>query len=138
MRVTNLTKFLIFCTLGLPPMANAQEKPKSSRLPEGPGLAAKYPGDRGIEKDPQIVFAEDFEAPSLDAIKKRFKENERIARYVGDGFAAQLEKALLEVGGKKFLSQNAREKEELKHVHSHGHDEREHLRIVSPSLRRSK
>jgi len=30
-------------------------------LPEGRGLAAKYPGDAGIEKDPAVVFADGFE-----------------------------------------------------------------------------
>jgi hypothetical protein len=30
-------------------------------LPEGHGLAAKYPGDVGIEKDAAVVFAEGFE-----------------------------------------------------------------------------
>jgi hypothetical protein len=28
------------------------------------GIAAKYPGDRGIEKDPAVLFADDFEACS--------------------------------------------------------------------------
>jgi hypothetical protein len=32
------------------------------QLPEGgAGIAAKYPGDRGIEKAPDVLFAEDFE-----------------------------------------------------------------------------
>jgi len=30
-------------------------------LPEGEGIAAKYPGDRGIEEDPAVVFADGFE-----------------------------------------------------------------------------
>ncbi len=30
-------------------------------LPEGGGIAAKYPGDRGIEEDPRVVFADGFE-----------------------------------------------------------------------------
>ncbi len=30
-------------------------------LPEGTGLAAKYPGDAGIASDPAVVFADDFE-----------------------------------------------------------------------------
>ncbi|HLJ56328.1 MAG TPA: hypothetical protein VKT77_14905 [Chthonomonadaceae bacterium] len=30
-------------------------------LPQGAGLAAKYPGDRGIERDPAVIFHEDFE-----------------------------------------------------------------------------
>ena len=30
-------------------------------LPEGHGIAAKYPGDVGIEKDPAVIFADGFE-----------------------------------------------------------------------------
>jgi len=30
-------------------------------LPEGEGIAAKYPGDAGIEHDPEVVFADGFE-----------------------------------------------------------------------------
>ena len=30
-------------------------------LPEGDGIAARYPGDQGIERDPSVVFADDFE-----------------------------------------------------------------------------
>ncbi len=30
-------------------------------LPEGEGLAAKYPGDAGLANDPAVVFADDFE-----------------------------------------------------------------------------
>src|SRR5262249_1090569 len=38
---------------------------KPDPLPEGEtGIAAKYPGDAGIEKDPAVVFAHDFEADS--------------------------------------------------------------------------
>jgi hypothetical protein len=32
---------------------------------ESPGLAAKYPGDAGIERDRSVVFAESFEAGNL-------------------------------------------------------------------------
>ena len=31
------------------------------QLPEGDGIAAKYPGDAGIESDPAVVFADGFE-----------------------------------------------------------------------------
>jgi predicted amidohydrolase len=41
--------------------------------PRGVGLAAKYPGDVGIAKDPRVVFAENFEQGSLDEIKKRWE-----------------------------------------------------------------
>ncbi len=32
-----------------------------SELPEGPGIAARYPGDKDIERDPAVVFADGFE-----------------------------------------------------------------------------
>jgi hypothetical protein len=77
---------------------------------------------------------------SVEEIRKRLKQNGRIARYVGDGLGAQLEKAVVELGGKRFLTQAAREAEERKHVHAHGHDENSHRHshITGPSLRRSK
>jgi glyoxylase-like metal-dependent hydrolase (beta-lactamase superfamily II) len=77
---------------------------------------------------------------SVDEIRNRLKQNERIARYVGDGFPAQLEKAVVELGGKKFLAQSVRDAEEQKHIQAHGHDEHDHdhVRPVSPTLRRSK
>ena len=34
-------------------------------LPEGPGLAAKYRGDGGIERDPAVVFVEDFRSGTV-------------------------------------------------------------------------
>src|SRR5206468_4354920 len=37
--------------------APAQSVPHSP--PQGPGLAAKYPADRGIENDPAVLFHED-------------------------------------------------------------------------------
>ena len=33
-----------------------------TRVPRAVGIAAGYPGDRGISKDPALVFADDFEA----------------------------------------------------------------------------
>jgi hypothetical protein len=45
------------------------------KLPEGDaGIAAKYPGDAGVEKDPAVVFAEDFEVPSIDGLKGRWNQ----------------------------------------------------------------
>ena len=37
----------------------------AQKPPEGPGLAAKYPGDKGIAKDPAVLFADDFESGDL-------------------------------------------------------------------------
>jgi hypothetical protein len=46
--------------LGISAMAMADEK-----LPQGPGLAAKYPLDANIAKDPTVLFADDFESGDL-------------------------------------------------------------------------
>ncbi len=37
----------------------------ADKLPEGPGLAAKYEADAGIEKNAAVVFAENFEGGDL-------------------------------------------------------------------------
>ena len=37
------------------------------------GLASKYKGDKGIEKDPEVIFAENFEENSLDAVRSRWE-----------------------------------------------------------------
>lgn len=39
----------------------------SSDLPSGKGLASRYPGDAGLDGDPQVIFADDFESGSLGA-----------------------------------------------------------------------
>lgn len=41
-------------------------------LPEAAGLATKYQGDRGIERDPAVLFAENFETGSIEEIGKRW------------------------------------------------------------------
>jgi hypothetical protein len=38
------------------------------------GLAARYPGDRGIERDPSVLLAEDFEQGDLSALAQRWHE----------------------------------------------------------------
>ena len=39
---------------------------------EKAGLAALYPGDEGIERDPRVLFVEDFETGSPDEIGQRW------------------------------------------------------------------
>ncbi|HEX7901951.1 MAG TPA: hypothetical protein VF950_29600 [Planctomycetota bacterium] len=59
-----MARFAVFLLAGLFP----QEGTRSALppLPEGhAGIAGKYPGDAGIERDPDVVFFEDFEAPAL-------------------------------------------------------------------------
>src|SRR5262245_48200697 len=46
---------------------------------EGPlekvsGIAAKYPGDLGIERDPHVLFAENFESGGIEGLGQRWSE----------------------------------------------------------------
>jgi hypothetical protein len=43
-------------------------------LPEGPGLAAKYPGDRGIAKAKGVLLAESFEKGGIEDLRRRWSE----------------------------------------------------------------
>jgi hypothetical protein len=55
-------------------VAVGQVAPEPRRLPEGLGLAAKYPGDRDIGRDAHVLFAEDFEGGSLDDLSRRWSD----------------------------------------------------------------
>jgi hypothetical protein len=37
------------------------------------GIASRYPGDTGIDRDPKVVFVENFEHPTLDALWQRWE-----------------------------------------------------------------
>jgi hypothetical protein len=39
---------------------------------QGAGIAAEYPGDEGIEKDPRVLFVEDFETGDVREIAERW------------------------------------------------------------------
>lgn len=67
--------------------ARAQETaPKVARPePEAPGIATRHPGDRGIAKDPAVIYATGFENGIEGGLKPRRKgveifEDEKIAR----------------------------------------------------------
>jgi len=49
------------------------EIPVRKTLPQGYGLAAKYPGDKGIENDPAVIFVEDFEEATLNELFQRWE-----------------------------------------------------------------
>ena len=68
------TGSLCICLL-LVAVAFAQDgsAPKAA-LPEGPGLAARYPGDVGIGEAQAVVFAENFEEGTLEDVAKRWGE----------------------------------------------------------------
>src|SRR5438093_13767662 len=48
--------------------------------PEGPGLARRYPGDRGIAHSSTVIFTDDFEANDL----KRWDESRGALKLTGD------------------------------------------------------
>src|SRR5690606_1420143 len=57
MRGLGCSIFVVLTALASPALAAPPP------LPEGDaGIAARYPGDRGIEADPQVIFADDFES----------------------------------------------------------------------------
>ena len=58
-------------SLGLLVIATAL--PVFAQIQFGTGLAVKYTGDAGIEKDPKVLFVEQFEEPTLDALKERWE-----------------------------------------------------------------
>ncbi len=46
--------------------------PETTQLPQGPGLAANYPGDANIANDPNVIFTEDFEEGTIEQIGQRW------------------------------------------------------------------
>ncbi|GAB6166653.1 hypothetical protein JCM19992_26530 [Thermostilla marina] len=75
---------IVACWLGAKRVSAGEVAP----LPEGPGLSAKYPGDCGIDRDPAVLFADDFEAGDLEAISEHWgqmsNKGGRVVRLVED------------------------------------------------------
>ncbi|MEA1996911.1 MAG: hypothetical protein U9N45_04705, partial [Gemmatimonadota bacterium] len=61
---------------------------QARELPHGPGLAAQYTGDAGIDTNQAVVFFEDFEDASLENLPQRWdhisNENNDVLYYVRD------------------------------------------------------
>ncbi len=74
MRRWEIAATICACGLLVVSVAVGQITPRARRLPEGFGLAAKYPGDRGIGRDPHVLFAEDFETGSLTDLGRRWSD----------------------------------------------------------------
>src|SRR5947208_14010256 len=68
-RVALVTIGLCLACADLP---GAEPAPREGKLPEGPGLAAKYPRDVGMAGDPRVLFAEDFESGGVEALAQRW------------------------------------------------------------------
>jgi hypothetical protein len=106
---------LLACILQLPPIL-AQDR----------GLAAKYPGDSGIAKDPAVLFHDDFDAGDIgskwDDVKRR---KGRGASDTSDPFAVESDRSI--VRGKRTarvqLRKDGHEDATLTKFLKPGHDE---------------
>jgi len=58
---------MLILTLCISGAVQAEESQSEVRQ----GLASKYKGDKGIENAPEVIFAENFEENSLDAVRSR-------------------------------------------------------------------
>ncbi len=71
------------------------------RLPEGPGLASDFPGDRGLSVHPSVLLVEDFEIDDLEDLKPRWNEIENregeVLELVADHPAASAGQTCLQV-----------------------------------------
>ncbi|HKS35686.1 MAG TPA: hypothetical protein VJW76_00750, partial [Verrucomicrobiae bacterium] len=57
---------------------------------------------------------------AVDTIRETVRKNDRIARYIGGGFAGQVEKAYVELGGAPFAQKQAAIEEHFRHADAHG------------------
>lgn len=64
-----ILQLLAACVAGGAVGAHAEAQ---SELPQGPGLAALYPGDAGIDSDPNVVFVENFENGTVQDVIDRW------------------------------------------------------------------
>jgi hypothetical protein len=46
----------------------------AEKLPEGPGIAARYPQDQGIANDPRVLLAENFELGEIADLERRWDQ----------------------------------------------------------------
>ena len=76
---------------------------------------------------------------AADGIKATLRKQDRIARYIGGSFAAQVEKVFVEMGGRPFDSGKASLDDRLRHAHSHWTDRGHALSSIArqrpPSVR---
>lgn len=77
---------------------------KRLALPEGAGLAAKYPRDAGIAKDPAVLLAEDFEEGEIADLPNRWDE----VKNPGDRALAWSDDVVPGSHGKRSLRVTAR------------------------------
>jgi hypothetical protein len=61
LRINYGSMIVMVAFLSIPLNSFTAESAKNPKLPEGRGLATRYPGDKGIKSDKAVVFAENFE-----------------------------------------------------------------------------
>jgi hypothetical protein len=69
----------------------------TSALPEGVGLAQTFPGDRGIEDDPRVIFADNFESGDFSRWDEHTEAAGILSLVDESRFAASLGKHSLRV-----------------------------------------
>ena len=71
--VSDVPRPIWIITLLMLLLCTAASMSRVARLPEGDnGIAARYPGDKGIENDPSVIFVEKFDKGSLEAVFDRW------------------------------------------------------------------
>jgi len=80
MRISSWTALGLFAAAALAcGEARSADGPRHVDFGEMPrghaGIACRYPGDAGIERDPGVVFHETFEAGGIDELKKRWTDS---------------------------------------------------------------
>jgi glyoxylase-like metal-dependent hydrolase (beta-lactamase superfamily II) len=63
---------------------------------------------------------------AVPEIKAALEKQPRIARYVGNSLASQVEKVYVEMGGKPFAAKGASVDDHKEHAHAHGRDLNSH------------
>ena len=77
MRRWMMATALCLAVVGLRLAQAAEPHGQPATLPEGPGLAAKYRGDEGIEKDGRVLYVEDFETGDIADIGARWDQADK-------------------------------------------------------------
>ncbi len=66
------TKTLIVLAVSTGSLLSLGTTSADAAEPKQPGIAASYPGDEGIERDPRVLFVDDFETGTVEQIGVRW------------------------------------------------------------------
>jgi hypothetical protein len=81
LRQIELLALLLPAAAGMPAVWAEDPNPaavaEAARVTEKGGLASQYPGDEGIERDPRVLFVDDFETGTVKEIGQRWGNIEK-------------------------------------------------------------